>query len=178
MTKKLIAVCLAILSIAVYSKASDKPAPPPIDDAAEYSLFGKGKISISPYASYRVKDFDGVLDRFGGGAQISYFVVDNLALEANFLSEGLQFHDKSFADSFTDAGGNVKGYWPLGKTGFAPYILVGYTRGLKLDENRMNAGAGLELRGKYGLVFADGQWTHDFDRVAHAVLRLGAGFHF
>jgi hypothetical protein len=146
--------------------------------AAAEPLFKAGDIVLSPFGSYRVKEFDGNMDRFGAGTALTIGVARNIAVEANFLSEGLHWKDASFADSFTEAGANLKGYLPVGRIGLAPYGLIGYTRDLRRDENRMNAGAGLEVRAKRAVVFADGQWTHDFERVGQALFRIGLGLKF
>lgn len=144
--------------------------------------FEKGYLVLSPYASYNVRQFDGVIskgERLGGGMALQYHIAPTVAIEGSFLSEGLHWQGRPFGDSFTDASLNVKSYFPVGDTGLAPYVLVGYTRGLREDVNRMNAGAGIELRAaKLFNVFADGQWTHDFQHLGHALFRVGLGVRF
>jgi len=141
------------------------------------SYFAAGTWSVSPFASYRVHEFGKFNGKSGGGVALSYFAADNFAVELETLSE--QFDDSHWADAFTEAGVNFKGYLPLGRSGFAPYLLVGYTRNLQIDENRMNAGAGLEWRAtkRFGL-FADGRWTHDFALLGHGLFRLGGNLSF
>lgn len=141
------------------------------------SRYAAGTWSVSPFASYRVHEFGEFNGKAGGGVALSYFAADNVAIEAETLSEGLD--DSHWADAFTEAGVNLKGYLPLGRSGFAPYGLIGYTRGFDLDENRMNAGAGIEWRAAktFGL-FADGRWTHDFRTLGHALFRVGGNLSF
>lgn len=140
---------------------------------AQTDPFAPKQFSVSPFASYRVRNFDGVLERFGGGLAVGYSFSRNLTLEAETLSEGV--HRLPLQNSITEAGLNLKSYVPLGTSGLAPYALIGYTHGFKpVEESRFNAGAGLELRAKYLAVFADGRWTHDFRNVGHALFRVGA----
>ena len=166
------------------AKGNAEPADAQAPAAAEIKAdepkpFSAGSFSFGSFASLRVHEFDGRTEDFGGGLFAQYMVANNIALEANVLSEGLHFEDVAFSESFTDAGANLKGYLPIGTTGFAPYGFIGYTRDLEHDENRMNAGAGLEFRTrKLFFAFIDGQWTHDFDTLGHALFRLGGGVWF
>jgi len=149
-----------------------------VQATSDSDVWRPGQFSISPFASYRVREFDGVLDRFGGGLAVGYQLTRNLTLEAETISEGLQ--PFPIINSIAEAGMNLKAYLPLGNTGLAPYGLLGYTHGFKpTEENRMNAGAGLELRAnKYFAVFADGRWTHDFRTLGHALFRVGGSVRF
>lgn len=174
-----LALC-AVLFLPCLSSAAagaERPAPPLAVSAPEASPFAEGTVTLSPFASYRVHEFGKFNGKVGGGLALSYFVADNIALEAETLSE--HFDDSHWADAFTEAGVNLKGYLPLGATGLAPYILVGYTRALQHDENRMNAGAGIAYHvSKSVQLFADGRWTHDFRTLGHALFRVGGGISF
>lgn len=171
-----LAAALAVFfSFSATSQATDLEAGAPSD--APESYFAAGTWSVSPFASYRVHEFGKFNGKAGAGLALSYFAADNFAVELETLSE--QFDDSHWADAFTEAGVNFKGYLPLGRSGFAPYLLVGYTRNLQIDENRMNAGAGIEWRATktFGL-FADGRWTHDFESLGHALFRVGGNLSF
>lgn len=148
-----------------------------IPDAPAYS---KGTVTVSPFASYRAHEFGKFNGKFGGGIALSYFPVDNVAVELETLSEGFGSH---LYNSFTEAGANLKGYIPIGSSGFAPYFLAGYTRGgldgIESTDNRINVGAGVEWHAskRFGL-FADGRWTHDFETLGHSLFRLGGNVSF
>lgn len=144
---------------------------------APASHYAAGTFAASPFVSYRVHQSRGPNNEVGGGLALSYFPADNFAVELETLSEDLD--DSHWADAFTEAGVNCKGYLPLGATGLAPYLLIGYTRNLQEDDNRMNAGAGVEWRAtkRFGL-FADGRWTHNFDTLGHALFRVGGNIAF
>lgn len=138
--------------------------------------YAAGQWRLSPFASYRVHELGSFDGKFGGGLSLSYAPAKNTALELETLSES--FDDSHWKDTFTEAGANFKGYLPLGKSGLAPYALIGYTRNLLEDENRMNAGAGIEYRYKRVGVFLDGRWTHNFETIGHALFRLGGSLSF
>lgn len=134
-----------------------------------------GQWTVSPFASYRAHELGEFNGKFGGGLAVSYAPANNIAIELETLSEG--YTDPAI-DSLEEAGVNFKGYLPFGNSGFAGYGLLGYTRNLQIDENRMNAGAGIEVRAKRVYAFADGRWTHDFVHYGHALFRLGGGVRF
>lgn len=184
-------------------------APPPVPD----DPYAPGKFALSYFATYRVREFDGVLDRFGSGPELSYSITRNFTIAVEGISENPQH-------SFFDEGGiNGKWYMPIGKSGWSFYPLLGYTYRFEdlpggtvthrspgkktkgggwkegsvttsqLEEDgrsRMNAGVGIELRGKpnglFGIftasAFADGRWTHDFETVGHALFRVGGSLAF
>lgn len=140
-------------------------------------LFAAGEWRLTPFASYRVHEFGRFDGKFGGGLALSYAPARNVAIELETLSEG--FDDSHWADTFAEAGANFKGYLPLGRSGLAPYGLIGYTRNLLEDENRMNAGAGIEWRfSKRAGAFVDGRWTHNFERIGHGLFRAGVSIGF
>lgn len=170
----LVALCAALF-LALPAPAAVTP-PDPVQPAVE-SVYAAGTFAASPFVSYRVHELGKFNGKLGAGLALSYFAADNVAVELETLSE--QFDDSHWADAFTEAGVNFKGYLPLGRSGFAPYLLVGYTRNLRIDENRMNAGAGVEWRAtkRFG-IFADGRWTHDFATLGHALFRLGGNVSF
>lgn len=180
-----LALCAALFPSAPADAAGPEAGAPKIPLAAQVadrtdapsSFYAAGTFAVAPFASYRVHEFGKLNGKLGGGLAFSYFAADNVAVELETLSE--HFDDSHWADAFTEAGVNFKGYLPLGATGLAPYLLVGYTRNLQIDENRMNAGAGIEWRAskRFG-VFADGRWTHDFATLGHALFRVGGNLSF
>lgn len=183
MNKKLLSLFAAMavcFSFAPTSKAGEDAGAPVAGDSPE-SFYAAGTWSVSPFVSYRVHEFGKFNGKAGGGVALSYFAADNFAVELETLSE--HFDDSHWADAFTEAGVNFKGYLPLARSGFAPYFLVGYTRGgldgVGPNENRMNAGAGVEWRAakRFGL-FADARWTHDFKTLGHALFRVGGNLSF
>lgn len=144
--------------------------------AAASDLWRPGEFALSPYLSYRVRDVGHSDGRLGGGLALGYSLTKAIVFEVETLSEG--YTDRPVIDSLEEAGANFRGYLPLRVFQLAPYVLVGYTRNLQVDENRMNAGAGVELRGGRVHAFVDGRWTHDFVHVGHALFRVGVGARF
>jgi hypothetical protein len=180
-----LAVFLPVASHA--DESTPATAPTPLSSALaaaqasvtppEPDLFGAGQWRLSPFASYRAHELTKFDGKFGGGLALSYAPAQNVAIELETLSEAVD--DSHWADAFTEAGVNFKGYLPLGATGLAPYGFLGYTRNLQIDENRMNAGAGIAWRtGKHFELFADGRWTHNFTTIGHALFRVGGGWGF
>lgn len=197
-----------LLSVALLTALTLTAAEPPKPAAPAPDPYASGQFGLSYFASYRVHDFDGLNNRVGYGPELSYAVTRNFTIAFEGITENPQH-------SYFDEGGiNSKWYLPLGDSGFAAYALLGYTYRFETDlphdnassftasgktpeprasadelddrRHRMNAGIGLELRGKpkslFGIftpaVFADGRWTHDFNEVGHAVFRLGGSFGF
>lgn len=124
------------------------PAPEPPD--------AWSRLTVSPFASYRVNDTARFNGKFGGGLAAGFALNPHITLELETVAE--RFDDSHWADSFTEAGANFKLY-PFAGGVVRPYGLLGYTRNLDFDENRMNAGAG--------------RWTHNFDHVGQALFRGG-----
>ena len=167
--------------------ATNAPAPAP---------YTAGQVTLAGFGSYRAATLDQLDGRFGGGAEVSYFVKDNVALALETLTENAGH------SAIDEAGLNFKGYLPLKNTGFAPYGLLGVSHSFegssftqtRYDKKkgdvttttvtrdgdwRFNAGAGVEFRaGRTFGVFADGRWTHDFDTLGHALFRVGANLRF
>ena len=162
----------------------------------DVSAYAAGQWIVAPFGNYRAVTLDGNLEHFGAGLMLQYQVVQNIAIELNVESDGLQWHGEPFSNSFTDCGANVKGYLPLGRSGFAPYGFLGYSHGFEgIDSNRMNTGVGIELRGTSKLLktfaplaFADAQWSHGFTSTRDSskvsttdeqfIIRAGVGARF
>ena len=133
--------CLTLLACL----AADLPSP-----AKEPELsgpFAAGQFSLTPFGAYKVTEFGKSTGKWAGGLALAYTLVDNVAVEASALSYSLT--DSPVVDSFDEGSVTFKGYLPLGKSGFAPYGLLGYTRDHAQDQNLMHAGAGLAWRYRY-----------------------------
>jgi len=202
----LLSSCLLLCAIAPLRSTAQSPAPPPDTILKEIStgetpappsdldplpsdLRSSGRLdekapgpwdagawTISPFASYRAHELGEFDGRFGGGLAVSYAPVDNIAIELETLSE--TWRTDPWIDSLEEAGVNFKGYLPFGSTGLAGYGFIGYTRALRQDQNRMNAGAGIEVRAEQVYAFADGRWADDFSEPVHFLFRIGGGVHF
>lgn len=134
------------------------------------------RINISPFASYRISDDASRNGKCGGGLALGVALTPRIAFEAETILE--RFDDSHWGDSFTEAGGNFKLSLRPGRA-VNPYALIGYTRNLDDVENRMNTGAGVELRlGARLAAFLDGRWTHNFDDVGHGLFRSGLSLKF
>lgn len=112
--------------------------------AAEKTPFAAGQWSVSPFAAYKITELGKTTGTIGGGIGLSYAPADNIAIEASATSYRLQ--DDTVIESVDEAAINGKGYLPIGKSGFAPFGLIGYTRDHAQDRNLMNAGVGLAYR--------------------------------
>lgn len=141
------------------------------------SLYASGRFDISPYAAYKCTEIGKQNGKLGGGLAVSYFLANNIAAEASFLSYG--YDNAPMADSFDEAAINFKGYLPFGTSGLAPYILIGYTRDLPTCDNLMNAGAGIAATSGRLQAFADGQYRQNFhERGNQFLFRVGVGLAF
>jgi len=178
--KHLTLIALTVLTLSPFRSPAGPPTPPPAPAPApaktEVDAYAAGQVTVSPFASYRTHEFGRYNGKFGAGLALSYSATRNLSIELETLGE--RFDSDDWIQSLTEAGANFKFYVPL-KHGFAPYALLGYTRNLDEDQNRMNAGAGLEWRvSRHLAAFADGRWTHDFRDVGHVLFRLGGSIRF
>jgi len=140
--------------------------------------FAKGNFSVSPFATLRLVDSN---EEFGAGLSASYSLTRNLTLEAEVVGE--DFNEAEWIASFREVGANLKWYFPIKSSGFAPYLIGGYKRDLAIHENRLAAGAGLELRLKQFAVFADARVVHGFDQELaelgnEVLIRLGGSYQF
>ena len=121
--KKLLLCAIASLLV-INLPAADPPKPvdaPKLKLASSDDPYSAGQFGLSYFASYRVREFDGILDRFGSGPELSYAITRNFTIAIEGISENPQH-------SFFDEGGiNSKWYLPISKSGFAVYGLLGYT---------------------------------------------------
>ncbi len=168
---KTLILMVAMLSSIVVKAAPADPGWFSVQNAAEDPRF-----SISPFASYRVHEFGKFNGKFGGGLAAGFALNPHVTIEAEVIAE--RFDDSHWLDSLTEAGANLRLY-PFDTKVLKPYGLLGYTRNLDVDQNRMNAGVGIDVvLGKNAAVFVDGRWTHDFVDVGHALFRAGARLRF
>ena len=167
-----VAVTLVMAAFVGPSRAAE-PAELP---AASTQVDALQRISISPFASYRVHEFGANNGKFGGGLAAGFALNPHLTLEAEVLAE--RFDDSHWIESLTEAGANFRIY-PLNSKVLKPYALIGYTGSLDESQHRMNAGAGLEaVLSRNAALFGDGRWTHDFRDVGHALFRAGISLRF
>lgn len=156
----LFAFCIAL----VYSARSASP-------------WEAGTWTVSPFAATKRTEISQSNGKWGGGLALTYAPKANIEVEVSALSYSLT--DRPVLDSFDEGAVNFKGYLPLGKSGWAPYGLIGYTRDHANDANLMNAGAGLSWRWKFAEAFADGQYRQGFVNNGNQFLfRVGGGFKF
>lgn len=158
---------------------ADNPTIAKLD--TKETLFAAGEWTVNHFASYRVHEFGARNGKMGAGLAIGYALSRSVTLEVETLGE--EYRSAPVVDSLEEAGANLKLYL-LQKGGLGAYGLLGYTRNLHAEENRMNAGAGIEWRfSKHLGAFADGRWTHDFGvrdpvSLGHALFRAGLGMRF
>lgn len=177
---------LALLLLGVLATcmthAAESPAAKAVQKIEAQSPYQSGVISATTFASYRVHEFGQFDGELGVGLGVGYAITRNLTIEGWALGE--HYTDEPAIDSISEAGAYLKFYAPIKESGFAPYAVVGYSRGIHTDANNMEAGIGLEYRFlKHLTAFADGVWVQNFgleDPVsyAHAKFRLGGGFTF
>jgi hypothetical protein len=163
----LCAFCSLSVSAIAEEKLPDELARP----------FDAGKFSLTPFAGYKITEIGKTTGKWAGGMALAYQPVDNIAIEASALS--YQLEDSPVIETIDEAALNFKGYLPLGRSGFAPFGLMGYTRDHAQDRNLMNLGAGIAYRYKRVEVALEGQYRTTFefeDRPSELLLRLAGGF--
>lgn len=177
-------VVAALLVLACGASAATTNAPPASTNAPPPAKtmqggYDAGVWTVAGYGSLRLHEFSGPDGRGGGGAELGYFVVKNVALTFETLTEG------SRHAGIDEVGFNVKGYLPIEGTRLAPYGLIGTTHafdGVTKDQDnewRFNLGAGVEFRANERFsLFADARWTHDFSIVGQGLIRLGGNLRF
>jgi len=172
-TLHLFITCLCLAAIPCMA-APEPKATPILDLAGPYDA---GTWTISPVVAYKATEISRTSGQWAGGLAASYAIVDNIAIEVSALSYDLT--DSPVVDSFDEGAVNFKGYLPIGKSGFAPFGLIGYTRDHAGDEDLMNAGAGLAYRYKFVEAFVDGQYRQSFTSHGNQFLfRAGLGITF
>lgn len=172
-----------IAIFAIFTKAHGAPAEAARSENAD--LYAAGQISVTPFASYRVHEFESLDGEAGVGLGLGYALTRNLTLHGWALSE--EYTDEPVIDSITSAGAGLKFYAPIKNSGFAPYAVLGYSREIAAQVDNMETGAGLEQRFKVGKLkgaaFIEGVWVQNFGTTdpvsyAHARFSAGVGFQF
>jgi len=136
-------------------------------------LFGTaslGKSSIQNISGATVDEDT----EFGVGAGLSYFFTRNIGVGAEAYSENTT---GSFIDS---ASANLIARFPLGQSGFAPYVFGGGGRQFDQDELWFcQLGAGMEYRFNHQIgIFLDARWVLPEETDYYGVARLGLRFAF
>jgi opacity protein-like surface antigen len=163
-----LAVASSLPAAAPAAPAPAKEAPAKSTESADSPSFLE-RLSVSPFVSYRLHEFSRANNKFGGGLSAGFQLNSRLTLELETLAE--RFDDSNWDGSLTEAGANLKLY-PFESKVVRPYVLLGYTRNLDEDQDRMNAGLGVEWNlSKHIALGADGRWTHDWDIVGHVLFR-------
>ena len=143
--------------------------------AGELSLdaFGTaslGEQTINHFSGDRARDNT----RFGAGAGINYFFTKNIGIGADAYSENTT---GPFVDSVS---GNLILRFPLGESGFAPYVFGG--GGYQFDMARQwfgQGGAGMEYRfTRHVGIFVDARGVVPRETKYYGVGRLGMRFAF
>lgn len=139
--------------------------------------YDAGQFTISPFYGLKATEFGTQTGKSAGGIALAYTVVDNIEAEVSALS--YKYESEPLIESIDEAAVNFKGYLPFGKSGVAPYGLIGYTRDHALDDNYMNAGAGIAFRYKLASAFVDGQYNQNFSTRGNQFrFRAGIGLTF
>jgi len=143
--------------------------------SGELSLDGFGSASVGKYtidhpSNARVRHNA----RLGAGVGINYFITQNIGIGAEAYSENTT---GPFVDS---ASANLTLRFPLGESGFAPYIFGGGGRHFDAVKTWFGqAGAGMEYRfTPHTGVFLDARGVAPSETKYYGVARLGVRFAF
>jgi hypothetical protein len=143
--------------------------------AKELSLDAFGSASLGAYtienpSGDRIEENT----QLGAGLGLNYFFTRNIGIGADAYSEDT---DGSLIDS---ASASLLLRFPLGKSGFAPYIFGGGGRQFDFVEAWFaQAGAGMEYRFTRNIgAFVDARWVLPDETKYYGVGRLGMRFSF
>jgi hypothetical protein len=139
-----------------------------------FSFFGSGTVgddTLSNVSADRIER-DGKL---GMGLGLSYFFHRNIGIEGWAYSESTG--GRHFVDN---VGGDLIGRFPIGHSGFAPYVLGGGGRQLDpVIQWTWDAGGGLEWRfTEHVGIFVDARFVWADDTKDYGLGRLGMKFGF
>ena len=136
-------------------------------------LFGSGSIgqaTLNHLSGARIRDNG----RVGAGVGVSYFFTRNIGVGVDAYAADVNHH---FVDS---ASANLIVRFPLGDTGFSPYVFGG--GGRQFDPTKLwfaQAGAGLEYRFSRNVgLFTDGRYVVTERAPNYGLFRLGVRFAF
>jgi hypothetical protein len=142
-------------------------------DELSLDLFGSGSVgqqTLDELSGLRVSQDV----RLGAGLGLNYFVTRNFGLSAEAYSENT---GHSLVDN---ASASLIGRFPLGDSGFAPYVFGG--GGRQFDPLELwfaQAGAGLEYRFTPQIgIFTDARYVFTEETKDHGVARAGVRFAF
>ncbi|HUA64310.1 MAG TPA: hypothetical protein VME24_00580 [Alphaproteobacteria bacterium] len=112
--------------------------------------------------------------QLGVGAGLEFFLNKYVGIE------GEGFSETTHHDFVNDAGGNLVLRYPIGNSGFAPYILGGAGHEFyPTDEAYGDGGAGLEYRFTRWIgIFLDGRFVGTSKTGNYGMGRLGVKFSF
>ena len=129
-----------------------------------------GKYTIENFSNSRIRHNT----RLGVGGGVSYFITRNIGFGADAYSENTT---GTFIDN---ASINMIVRFPIGQSGFAPYIFAGPGRQFDLAKVWLvQAGGGAEYRFTQHLgIFLDGRWALPEKTKYYGVARLGMRFVF
>jgi hypothetical protein len=138
-----------------------------------FSFFGTGTVgkrTLDRISGDKIER-DGKL---GAGTALSYFFHRNIGIEGYVYSESTGEH---FIDN---VGGDLVGRFPIGRSGFAPYIFGGAGRQFDpVIQWVWDAGAGLEWRlAPHVGIFLDGRFVWCDDTKDYGLGRIGIKFGF
>jgi hypothetical protein len=142
-------------------------------DELSLDLFGSGSVgqqTLDELSGLRVSQDV----RLGAGIGLNYFFTRNFGLSAEAYSENTS---RSLVDN---ASTSLIGRFPLGESGFAPYVFGG--GGRQFDPLELwfaQAGAGLEYRFTPEIgIFTDVRYVFTEETKDHGVARAGVRFAF
>jgi hypothetical protein len=112
--------------------------------------------------------------KFGGGGGLEYFFCRYIGVEADGFALANRDHTQE------NAGGNLALRYPIGQTGFSPYIFGGggaqWNHG---SEGYETGGAGLEFRFTRSIgLFGDGSFVGPANTRNYGMGRIGVRFSF
>ena len=113
--------------------------------------------------------------KLGLGTALSYFFCRYAGIE------GYAYSESTGGDHFVDnVGGDLIARWPIGHSGFAPYVFGGGARQLDpVIQWTWDAGGGLEWRfAPHVGIFADARFVWADDTKDYGLGRLGIKFGF
>jgi hypothetical protein len=133
------------------------------------SVAGEGDGHDFYHGDYRHRDARG-----GGGGGLEYFFSRYAGIEVESFAMGNR------SDTMSAVGGNLVLRWPIGETGFAPYIFGGGGDEFTYrTEGYGDGGAGLEYRFTHDLgIFGDGRFVDPAHSRNYGMGRVGVRFTF
>ncbi len=112
--------------------------------------------------------------QIGLGAGLSFFFCKYVGIEGEGYSESTHH------SIVNNAGGNLVLRWPIGTTGWAPYVYGGGGHQFEpVEGNYADAGGGIEYRfARWVGLFADARWVLTTHSGNYGLGRVGVDFSF